>query len=415
MSVAAETFAPSYDLLDPHFYDDPWAAYRRLRDEAPLYRDPKNGIFAVSRYDDVVEVAKQPDLYCSGKGVRPIVLSPMSILTLDGAEHARQRRFVSQGFTPSRVQALDERIRAITHEVLSGIEDRGEIDFVRDFAVHVPLIVIAELLGFDVASRMKLAHWSDDMMAGEGRPLDDPRVQKAGTAFFEFVGLCQEVIQLRREEPRNDLVSLLTAKHDAGEFSRAVELYHLIRDELVDDQLIMFLVTLLAAGNETTRNTIVGGLLGFSMFPAEREKLRTNPALLDSAVEEILRWTCPALGHSRTVTRDHVFQGTTLREGDKVLMLWQSANRDERVFSDPDTFLIDRDPNPHLSFGLGAHFCLGANLARLEIRIVFEELFRRLRDIRIPEGERPSRDEQAMFLAYDRVTAIFTPVARDAT
>jgi cytochrome P450 family 142 subfamily A polypeptide 1 len=404
-----------FDLLDPGFYDDPWDAYRRLRDEAPLYFDRKNGLWVVSRYEDVSEVARDAELYCSSKGNRPLMLAPMSLLTLDPPEHTRQRKLISRGFVPARVEAMAERIRAIARQVVDDIAGRGNIDFVKEFAVHVPLIVIAELLGFDLVSRMKLYQWSDHMTGAEGRPIDDPRVARATDAFRDFVMLCHTLIEERRENPKDDIISVLTSHRDAGGLGRTKEgVDYLVEDELVEDELLVFLAVLLVAGNETTRNAITGGLIGFSRFPEEREKLRRNPELLDLAVEEILRWTSPAISFSRTVTREHTLRGTTLREGDKILLLWQSANRDERVFADPDAFRIDRNPNPHLAFGLGAHFCLGAHLARVELRIVFEELFRVLDDIRVPDGERPTRDAQTMFIAYDHMRAIFTPRPRVA-
>jgi cytochrome P450 family 142 subfamily A polypeptide 1 len=261
-------------------------------------------------------------------------------------------------------------------------------------AGHVPLIVIAELLGFDLVSRMKLYQWSDHMTGAEGRPIDDPCVARATEAFRDFVMLCHTPIEERRDHPKDDIISLLTSHRDAGGLGRTKEEVDcLVDDELVEDELLVFLAVLLVAGNETTRNAITWGLIGFSRF---------------------LRWTSPAIAFSRTVTREHTLLGTTLRVGDKILLLWQSANRDERVFADPDAFRIDRDPNPHLAFGLGAHFCLGAHLARVELRIVFEELFRALDDIRVPEGEGPTRDAQTMFIAYDHMRAMFTPRARAA-
>jgi len=408
MSAATGT-TPAIDIMDPALFDDPYPTYRLLRDEVPVYYDRKNALWVVSRYDDVVAVAKDAGLYCSGKGNRPVVLAPMSILTLDDPEHGRQRRLVSRGFTPRRVQALAERIQAIAREVIAGVQARGNIDFVREFAVHVPLIVIAELLGFDLESRMKLYRWSDDMTAGEGRALDDPRVMRAAMAFHEYVSYCRQLMEKRRADPRDDIISVLTASADAGELGIQRGLDHLVDNDLLDDELIMFLVVLLVGGNETTRNAISGGLYAFSRFPEERARLAANPQLIDSAVEEILRFTSPAIAHSRTVTRDHDLHGERLREGDKILLLWQSANRDERVFAEPERFRIDRDPNPHVAFGVATHFCLGANLARLELRIVFQELFRALGDIRVPEDERPQRDAQTMFIAYEHMRAVFTP------
>jgi cytochrome P450 len=171
----------------------------------------------------------------------------------------------------------------------------------------------------------------------------------------------------------------------------------------------MFLCILVVAGNETTRNAISGGLLAFSRFPEQKAKLLANPELIDLAVDEIVRYVSPVISFTRTVTADHELHGQHLKEGDKVLILYQSANRDETVFDDPDEFRIDRSPNPHLGFGIGPHFCLGANLARLEVKVVFEELFRRLDDIVVPDGTVPERADNALVLAIEHLPAVFTP------
>jgi cytochrome P450 family 142 subfamily A polypeptide 1 len=405
--------AHDLDFLDPSTYDDPWSTYRRLRDEAPLARD-RNGLWLASRHADIVRIATDPGLYCSVLGDRPILHAPLSLLTLDPPEHTRQRGFVNRRFTPQRVRAMEAWIRGLARETVERIAARGDVDFVPEFAVHVPFLVIAELLGFDLDGHADLYRWLDTMTAAEGRPLDDPRVALASGAFLEFVARAREIIAERRRDPRDDLVSLLTARYDEGELQGTQVIDHQFKDELAEDELIIFLIVLLTGGAETTQNAITGALYAFSRFPGEREKLRRDPALIERAVEEILRWTAPAIAHSRTVTRDHELCGRTLQKGDKVLLLWQSANRDERVFDEPDVFRVDRDPNPHLSFGAGPHFCLGAALARVELRVVFEELFRRLDDIRVPDGERPERDAQTLFLAYRHLRAVFTPTPAPA-
>jgi cytochrome P450 len=179
--------------------------------------------------------------------------------------------------------------------------------------------------------------------------------------------------------------------------------------DLSDDELLMFLTLLVVAGNETTRNAISGGLLAFSRFPAERDKLLADPGLIDLAIDEIVRYVSPVLSFHRTVTEPHRYGGVDLVPGDRILMLYQSANRDDSVFDDPDTFRIDRSPNPHLGFGIGTHYCLGANLAKAELRIVFEELFRRLPDIRVPEGGAPQRGDSSLVLSLAHLPAVFTP------
>jgi cytochrome P450 family 142 subfamily A polypeptide 1 len=398
-------------VLDGRFYDDPWDAYRWLRDRDPVHWDAKNELWVVSRHEDVSYVSRTPELYCSRHGVRPRIAAPMSIVSMDDPEHTRQRKLINRGFTPRQVKRLEPRIRALTVELIDEIKARGEIDFVEDFAAHVPLVVIAELLGLDPKLKGRLYRWSDVMMAGDGHTdPGDPALAAATRAFTEYVEHLLPIIEDRRRAPRDDLISILTGAYDEGALDGGD---HAVkgRDELTSDELLMFLVVMLVAGNETTRNAISGGLRALSAFPDERRKLIDRPELMDLAVDEIVRFVSPVLSFSRTVTRDHEVRGRRLREGQTVLMLYAAANRDERVFDEPDRFRVDRDPNPHVGFGVGPHFCLGANLARLEIKAVFEELFARLGDIRV-KGDTPlDRHDHALVLAIRHLPAIFSPPA----
>ena len=403
------TDEPVIDICDPRLYDDPWDAYRWLRHHDPVHRDEANDLWVVSRHAEVSQVSRHAERYSAAQGVRPKLAAPMSIIAMDDPEHTRQRRLVSQGFTPRRVRELGDHIRELSREIADEIASRGQVDFVREFAIHVPLIVIAEMLGLDPETRDRLYQWSDAMMGGDGH-LDPEslQIQAAAQAFGEYTDVCLELIAERRAAPRDDIISTLTGAFDDGQLTELTEEIPL-GDELDDPELLMFLVLLVVAGNETTRNAISGGLLAFSRFPEERARLQDDPGLLPTAVDEIVRYVSPVLSFSRTVTEDHELCGRTLREGDKVLMLYQSANRDEAVFDEPDRFRIDRSPNPHLGFGHGVHFCLGANLAKAEIGIVFEELFRRLPDIRVPDGAGPTRGDSALVLSIDSLPAVFTP------
>ncbi len=354
----------------------PWETYRWLRDNDPCYWDDKNQLWVVSRHEDVAYVSRTTDLYCSKHGVRPKVAAPMSLISMDEPEHTRQRRLINKGFTPRQVKRLEPHIRELTNEIIDEIKDRGEIDFVEDFAIHVPLIVIAELMGLDPDGRENLYRWSDAMMSGDGHTEpDDPVLHAAAEAFGEYVEYLIPIIEAPRAEPREDLISILTGAFDEGALDGGDAVAVKGDDALTSDELLMFLCILVVAGNETTRNAITGGLKAFSDFPDQKQKLIDNPELVDLAVDEIVRYVSPVIRFCRTVTRDHEFHGKQLKADDKVLILYQSANRDERVFDDPDEFRIDRDPNPHLGFGIGPHFCLGANLAKLEVKVVFEELF----------------------------------------
>jgi cholest-4-en-3-one 26-monooxygenase len=407
--AAAATTARQIDILDPRLYDDPWETYRWLRENDPIHRDEKNDLWVVSRHEDVSHVSRNDSLYIAGAGVRPRVAAPMSIISMDDPEHTRQRRIVSKGFTPRKVRQLTDHMRQITRDILDEISDRGEVDFVADFAIHLPLIVLAELMGLDPDMRLQLQKWSDAMMAGDGHTdPEDPVLLRATEAFAEFAAHAQQLIDERRDTPRDDLIGLLTGAYDAGELERGWDLGE--TGGLADDELLMFLVLLLVAGNETTRNAITGGLLAFSRFPDEREKLIAHPELIDSAVEEIVRYVSPVLSFIRTVAEDHEYKGVRFADGDRILMLYQSANRDERVFDDPDRFRIDRNPNPHLGFGIGTHYCLGANLARAEIHVAFDEMFRRLRDIRAANPDQvPDRMRSTLVLGIEQLPAVFTP------
>jgi len=401
------------DLNDPRLYDDPWEFYAWLRAEHPVWFNEASGLYAISRHADVAEISRNATRYSAAGGVRPLVPVPMSIISMDDPEHTRQRRLISKGFTPMRVRALTERIREVSNQIIDEVADRGRIEFVEDFAIHVPLIVIAEMMGLDPDIRDRLYDWSDAMMDGDGHvDMADPVMLRAATAFGEYTDVCRRLIEARRDDPRDDLISTLTAAYDSGDlaWSDEAKALHTLDEQLTNDELLMFCALLVVAGNETTRNAISGGLHAFSLFPGERDKLISQPDLADGAVEEIIRWTSPVMTFMRTVTESHTLHEVDLRPGDRVLLLYQSANRDESVFEDPNRFLIDRVPNPHVGFGTGPHYCLGANLARLEVKIVFTELFRRLPDIAVESPTDPlTRSDSALVLGIQKLPAVFTP------
>jgi cholest-4-en-3-one 26-monooxygenase len=425
MTVIEGSKAPPFDIdiLDPRLYDDPWEAYRWLRHNAPIWWDDRNQLHVVSRHEDVSHISRHPELYSAAQGVRPKVLAPMSIISMDDPEHTRQRRLVSKGLTPRMVRQLSDHIRDLSNQIIDEISANGACDFVGDLAIHVPLIVIAELMGLDPDQRQDLYRWSDAMMAGDGHiDPDDPVLQRAAEAGGEFAAMCIELIERRRADgSTDDIIGILTQAYDDGALARpgghagraadegADGLDAVVDDRLTSDELIMFLILLVVAGNETTRNALAGGLVAFTRFPEQRRKLLERPDLIDLAVEEIVRYVSPVISFMRTVTEDHRYRGVDFVAGDRMFLLYQSANRDEAVFDAPDDFRIDRDPNPHLAFGIGTHYCLGANLARAEIRIFFEELFRRLRDIRAVDPDSLDRGDSTLVLALNRLPAVFTP------
>jgi cytochrome P450 family 142 subfamily A polypeptide 1 len=414
--------APEFeiDACDPTLFVRGVAhdVYRWMRENDPVHRDEKNGLWVVSKYEDVSYVERRPDLFCSKLGVRPKGggADNLSIVSMDDPEHAHQRRLVSRGFTPSRINSLMQHIRELARELIDNVAARGECDFVNDIAKPLPLIVIAELLGLPVEDRERLAHWSDTMMSGEGAEGDDPLVQAAGEAWAEYVTYLVGLLEDRRAHPRDDLISVLLSSADSGElnFDEAALQTRMEAGELSGmgldaDELLSFLVLLLVAGNETTRNALAGGMLALSEFPGEKARLVSDPSLVNSATEEILRFVSPVISFTRTVTTDTELRGRELKVGDVLLNVYPSANRDADIFEDPDTFRIDRAPNLHLAFGTGPHFCLGANLARTEIRILLEELFTRLPDIHVPEGVNAQRGPNSLVTTISHLPVAFTP------
>jgi len=419
------------DFTDPRVFDDPSELFAWLRSQETLHFDATNNLYIAARHEDVFTLSRDEETYCSKFGVRPAVAGDMSIITLDGDEHVRQRRLINKGFTPRRVRELIPHVRQLTNEIVDQMEakavaDGADVDFVSDFAIHIPLIIICEMMGLDPEQRLSMYGWSDAMMAGDGHvEPDSPQLHAAAGAFGEFCVMAMELIEQRRQDPKDDLVSILTQAFDGGELERETEKAQYVgvdeefkaqlmaqEGRLQDDELLAFLTVLMVAGNETTRNAITGGLLALSRFPEQKQLLLDNlhdDEFMATAVDEIVRYVTPVLGFVRTVTVDHTYRGTDLKQGDRVLMLYGSANRDETVFESPDELDLRRSPNPHLAFGIGPHFCLGANLARMEITTVFQELLTRLPDITVPTDGLPSRGDSTLVLALNHLPATFTP------
>ena len=408
--MTATTSERQIDILDPRLYDDPWETYRWLRNNDPVYWDDTNKLWVISKYEDVSHISRHPETWCNKFGVRPVLDAPMSIIAMDDPEHTQQRRLINRGFTPRMVSKLADHVRELTIGIIESVAGKGQIDFVEDFAIHVPLIVIAELMGMPPEDRDKFFRWSDDMMAGDGHiDPESPVLQRAAAAFTEYVTYLLALFEEKKKNPQDDLISILMEHHAEGNLIKVGQ-----GDEMKDDELLMFLVLLVVAGNETTRNAMSGGMLAFSENPDQRDLLVNdidNQDLVNSAAEEVLRYVSPVISFSRTVVHDVTYKGREMKQGDKVLLLYQSANRDEDVFENPDVFDITRDPNPHIAFGIGPHFCLGANLARAEIRIVFQELFRRLPDIAaVNPGVTPRRGDSTLVIAIQELPTRFTPV-----
>jgi cytochrome P450 len=359
-------------LVDPDLWStDPHPLLAELRRQAPLAWNDERGFWAVSRHADVMAIESDHATFCAGRGILvdeigTVYPSPPTILHADPPAHTRYRRLVQPGFKPSVVRALAPAVRARAETLADAIPVAGAVDILPALAVPLPVQVIGAMLGVPEDHWDRFFEWSEAVIPGATDWPEEKRQRLMG----EMVGYLVDLTKQRRQRPTDDVLTELALAEIDG-------------DQLSDDELAMFLVQLLVAGNETTRNMVAGGLVALADEPAQWEALRTDPAVLPSAVEEILRWTTPVIAFMRTATADTVISGQPVAAGDPLLMLYASANRDEAVFGpSADRFDVTRDPNPHVAFGFGNHFCLGAALARLEARIVLEILTARFSGLR---------------------------------
>ena len=398
-------------FLDPASWDASiHERMRWLRRNDPVHWSEKDGCWILSKYEDVALVSKDQDLFTSAFGVR--LGNAPKIGLIDEAEprHGKLRGLINKGFTPRMVKKLEIAFRAIVEESLDAIAKQGHCEFVQDVAVPLPLAVIAEMIGIRREDRQRFHEWSDAMIRGDGAK--DPVIMaKAGQGFVAYSAYVTEIIEDRRREPKDDLVSILVGANDSGmlaTFDQKLEGHDDHQLALANNELIMLLVILLVAGNETTRNGLSGGMQLLIENPGERQKLLGKPELLPAAVEEMVRLVTPVHSFARTVTRDTQIRDQKIESGQRVLMLYPSANRDEDVYEEPDAFRVDRNAL-HLGFGLGPHFCLGANLARMEMRVAFEELLRRFPDMEYADAEGTVITPSALVRSCVQMNLRFTP------
>jgi len=393
---------PAFDLTDLGTFRDgfPHELFTALRREAPLYwhaptaHTPDGvGFWVVSRYADVLAIQLDPDRFSSDRapggapggtmiGDNPGAGSMLNMM--DDPRHRRIRALVSKGFTPRVIGALEPDLRRRTRAILAALPASGECDFVVDVARQLPLQAICQLLGVPQEDRDRLCEWVDLGLESEAGAAMN---REYGGKLSQYgVGL----IARRRAEPGADLLSIVIGAEMPNE-----------PEPRLDDRELMFFFTLLfIAGSETTRKAIAGGLRALVENPLQLARLRAQPALLASAIEEMVRWTTPSVYKRRTATCDVRLHGETIRAGDKLTFWEMSANRDERAFRDPFRFDVARDPNPHLGFGQGRHYCLGANLARLEMRVLFEELFARFAKFEITGSALWTRENRLLGLKH---------------
>ncbi|MEZ5248395.1 MAG: cytochrome P450 [Ilumatobacteraceae bacterium] len=360
---------PEIQLLSEDFYADFDVLTAWMRSEAPMYWDDSIGIWGAAAHADIQRMSRDWRTFCSGKGSRPGSSVP-SMINFDAPEHTRRRRMISAGFTRRRVDDHEPYLRAKVTELIDAVADRGECDIVRDIATPLPMYMIGELMGLPEDDHHQLLHWSDLFATGGSEIRAE--VVEAVQQWWEYITV---KIDERRGSDAADLISLVVNPHD-GE------------DPLTDVDLVFETMLVLVGGDETTRHVISGGVAALLQHPDQLELLRARPELLPSAIEEMLRWATPVRNMNRTATCDVEVHGQQVREGDRILLLYPSGNRDESVFADPFRFDITRSPNDHLAFGAyGRHHCLGAPLARLELRVLFEELLRRLDDLELATTE----------------------------
>ncbi|MCW2861611.1 MAG: cytochrome [Actinoallomurus sp.] len=373
------------DIVTPELYETrgfPDEDFRRLRRESPVYwhEDPARnvpGFWAVTRYDDVVHVSRHPEVFSSHVRTsmfeefadEDISLYQLMMLFMDPPQHTRQRSFVNRGFTPRMIKQLEEHIRDVGHRLIDEVVTRGEACFVRDIAAPFPLYVICELIGAPVEDRQQIFDWSNALIG-----FDDPdfasSAEHARDVSALILDYAHELAAQRRRQPRDDIATSLLEPDADGR-------------RLGADEFAMFILLLIMAGNETTRNAASGGMLAFFQHPEQWRRLIGNRGLLRTTADEIVRWVCPVNLFRRTALSDTELRGQRIAEGDKVVMFYSSANRDEDIFDDPYAFDVGRDPNPQIGFGGGGpHFCLGTHLARLELTVLFELLLDRMPDIR---------------------------------
>jgi cholest-4-en-3-one 26-monooxygenase len=382
MHATASNYDPAtLDIVTPEHYERhgyPHPEWTWLRRHDPVFwyeRANVDPFWAITKHADIIEIGKQPESFLNGPRLAVFThdLQPppegqsRHLLNMDPPEHARYRRVTSGWFTPRAIRAMEGKVARVTREVLDDAAQIEDGDFVRDISARITIAVIAEMLGVPRSDWNLLFRWTNEIIAPQ-----DPDFQHGATpnetierARLDLFSYFNDLSNARRAQPSDDIVSVVANAEVNGSALPPVE-------------LLSYYLLLVVAGNETTRNAMTGGMLAFLEHPAEWQALRHDPALVDGAVEEIVRWVTPVIQFSRTATRDYTLRGKTIRQGQSVCLFYPSGNRDEEVFEDPFAFRIARQPNLHIAFGMGEHVCLGAHLARLELRQAFAQLRERL-------------------------------------
>ena len=359
------------NIASPEHKANPFPFYARLRAESPVHRvvlPHKQPAWLVTRYDDVVRVLKDDRFAKSNSAANqpwvPGFVKPLmrNMLDLDEPDHGRLRSLVSKAFTPGRVEQMRDRIQVLTADLLTAAAQRGQVDLIRDYALPIPTTIISELLGVPQEDQPKFHRWSKAIVSGNPSGWQMLKVIPYVWMFLRFI---RKLVRAKRVQPQNDLLTALVQAEEAGK-------------QLSEDELVAMVFLLLVAGHETTVNLIGNGVLALLQNPDQLQRLRGDPSLVESAVEELLRYGSPLETATERYAREDVtIAGVTIPRGSLVFAVIASANRDEQHFTEPDRLDITREPNQHLSFGMGPHYCLGAPLARLEGQIAISTLLRR--------------------------------------
>jgi cytochrome P450 family 142 subfamily A polypeptide 1 len=365
------------DLLDPELYGDiarMHDVFRGLRARPGLQRDTRNNLWAAVHHDDLIEVERNDRVFVSGQGFRATP-SPMErdMIALDDPEHAEQRRLIARRFTPKSVKALEPFVVTLVDELIDAVIDDGELDVVDDLAAQMPARLTAHLLGFPEEIWADIKSWSERLMRYDETNRDETALQGFVGAIMEFSQVLGPLIEQRRAEPADDLVSVW-AKSSLADCPMA------------DDVIMQETGLVISGGAETTRTVIGRGLAELCSHSDQWEAIAVAPESIPVAVEELIRWVTPLNNFFRTATDDVRVGDVGVANGDRVILLYPSANRDEKHFDRPDELDLTRQPNPHVAFGFGTHFCLGASLARMELRVLLERMAARLTRLELLEG-----------------------------
>jgi cytochrome P450 family 142 subfamily A polypeptide 1 len=392
------------NLLDGRWYaDDAHTIWDEFRRTSPVHFDPVGQVWGIFKHADVLAVEKDPKTFSSFRAPRPHGEHLPMMISMDDPEHQRRRSLVTRGFTPKRVAGHEPFVRELCREIINRVCEKGSCDFVWDLAAPLPLYVIADLLGYEPDIYDDLLRWSEAMMTPNAEDMLTPEqiadlMQRTNTTMDEFRQAQLRIIADRRKNPRDDVMTVLCQAEIDGE-------------RLDDESIVQEMLLILIGGDETTRHVLSGGMLELIKHRDQLDALRSGDADLALAAEEMIRWNSPVQNMSRTATRDVTIRGQQIKEGEQLILFYPSANRDEDVFEDPHRFDVRRNPNPHLAFGFGTHFCLGASLARLEVRVMFDELLRRIPDIELATDKPLHRRSSNFVSGLETLPVTFAPTA----